>query len=96
MQLLCQVEAVGLCFSDLKLLKQFSAHVRKGDVLSGVEQDVLDALPSYAPREAATVPGHEAVVRIIAVGEGVARHAVGERVLVQADWRELRTEPIAS
>ena len=92
MQLLCQVEAVGLCFSDLKLLKQFSGHVRKGDVLRGVAQDVLDALPSYAPREEATVPGHEAVVRIVAVGEGVARHAVGERVLVQADWRELRTE----
>ena len=92
MQLLCQVEAVGLCFSDLKLLKQFDAHVRKRPVLSGVEQNVLDALPSYAPHKAPTVPGHEAVVRIIAIGEGVTRHAVGERVLVQADWRELRTE----
>jgi D-arabinose 1-dehydrogenase-like Zn-dependent alcohol dehydrogenase len=29
-QILCKVEAVGLCFSDLKLLKQFSSHVRKG------------------------------------------------------------------
>lgn len=25
-QILCKVEAVGLCFSDLKLLKQFSEH----------------------------------------------------------------------
>ena len=28
-QLLAKVEAVGLCFSDLKLLKQFSEHSRK-------------------------------------------------------------------
>jgi NADPH:quinone reductase-like Zn-dependent oxidoreductase len=27
-QILCRVEAVGLCFSDLKLLKQFSSHAR--------------------------------------------------------------------
>ena len=30
-QILCRVEAVGLCFSDLKLLKQFSSHVRSAD-----------------------------------------------------------------
>jgi hypothetical protein len=27
--MLAKVEAVGLCFSDLKLLKQFSEHSRK-------------------------------------------------------------------
>ena len=27
-QLLCKIEVVGLCFSDLKLLKQFGGHVR--------------------------------------------------------------------
>ncbi|MFC1634824.1 alcohol dehydrogenase, partial [Planctomycetota bacterium] len=32
-QMLCRVEAVGLCFSDLKLLKQFSSHVRKGPLV---------------------------------------------------------------
>jgi D-arabinose 1-dehydrogenase-like Zn-dependent alcohol dehydrogenase len=31
-QVLARVEAVGLCFSDLKLLKQFSQHARKGEI----------------------------------------------------------------
>ncbi len=34
-QILIKVEAVGLCFSDLKLLKQFSAHPRKAEIVSG-------------------------------------------------------------
>ena len=91
MQILCKVEAVGLCFSDLKLLKQFSKHVRKGPVVRGIDPDILKGLPSYCPGEAPGVPGHEAVLRILEVGQGVTKHAVGERVLVQADWREIRT-----
>ena len=39
-QILCRVEAVGLCFSDLKLLKQFSSHVRKGRVVYGGDHDI--------------------------------------------------------
>ncbi|GAF72236.1 unnamed protein product, partial [marine sediment metagenome] len=46
---------------------------------------------SYVPGEAATVPGHEVVARIVAVGEDVQHHRLGERVIVQADWRFLRT-----
>ena len=69
-QILCRVEAVGLCFSDLKLLKQFSSHVRKSEVVSGIDLDILKEIPSYVPGQAATVPGHEAVVRIEAVGPG--------------------------
>jgi len=32
-QLLCRVEAAGLCFSDLKLLKDFDRHARKSDMI---------------------------------------------------------------
>jgi len=90
-QILCRVEAVGLCFSDLKLLKQFSGHVRKGEIVSGIDQRILKEIPSYVPVDAATVPGHEAVVRIAAVGPGVEDFKVGELYLVQTDYRWLRT-----
>jgi threonine dehydrogenase-like Zn-dependent dehydrogenase len=90
-QILCRVEAVGLCFSDLKLLKQFSSHVRKSEVVSGVNLDILKEIPSYVPGDAATVPGHEAVVRIEAVGPGVEDFKPGQRFLVQTDYRWVRT-----
>jgi len=90
-QILCRVEAVGLCFSDLKLLKQFSSHVRKSEVVSGVDLDILKEIPSYVPGDAATVPGHEAVVRIEAVGPGVEDFEPGQRFLVQTDYRWVRT-----
>jgi len=90
-QILCRVEAVGLCFSDLKLLKQFSSHVRKSEVVSGVDLDILKEIPSYVPGNAATVPGHEAVVRIEAVGPGVEDFEPGQRFLVQTDYRWVRT-----
>jgi len=90
-QVLCRVEAVGLCFSDLKLLKQFSSHVRKSEVVSGIDLDILKEIHSYVPGEAATVPGHEAVVRIEAVGPGVEDFTCGQRFLVQTDYRLVRT-----
>ena len=90
-QILCQVEAVGLCFSDLKLLKQFSGHVRKSEIVSGIKQEILREIPSYVPDDAPTVPGHETVVRIAAVGAGVENFRPGERYLVQTDYRWLRT-----
>lgn len=90
-QILAHVEAVGLCFSDLKLLKQFSRHARKGEILQGLGRETLNEIPSYVPGEKPTVPGHEVVCRIVAVGEKVRHHAVGERCLVQTDYRELRT-----
>ncbi|MBN1507367.1 MAG: alcohol dehydrogenase catalytic domain-containing protein [Sedimentisphaerales bacterium] len=90
-QVLARVEVVGLCFSDLKLLKQFAGHVRKGPVVSGVDLDILKDIPSYVPDAAPTVPGHETVVRIAAVGPGVERHKRGERYLVQTDYRWVHT-----
>jgi threonine dehydrogenase-like Zn-dependent dehydrogenase len=90
-QVLARVEVVGLCFSDLKLLKQFTGHVRKGQVVAGIDPGILKEIPSYVPDEAPTVPGHETVVRIVAVGPGEERHKPGERYLVQTDYRWVRT-----
>ena len=90
-QILCRVEAVGLCFSDLKLLKQFSSHARKGQIVSGIDPRILKEIPSYAPGDMPTVPGHEAVVRIAAVGVGVESFQVGQRYLVETDYRWLPT-----
>ena len=90
-QMLARVEAVGLCFSDLKLLKQFDEHVRKSEVVSGLSPEALAEIPSYVPGARPTVPGHEVVCEIVAVGPDVRHHRVGERCLVQADYRELKT-----
>jgi threonine dehydrogenase-like Zn-dependent dehydrogenase len=89
--ILAKVEAVGLCFSDLKLLHQFAGHARKQEVISGVGPDVLAELPSYAPGTKPTVPGHEACVRVVAVGDKVQKYQPGRRYLVQADWRQMLT-----
>jgi len=90
-QLVVKVEAVGICFSDTKLLKAFSTHLRKAEVSGGLDEAALAEIPSYVPGELPTVPGHEVAGRIVAVGAAVARHAVGERVLVQTDYRHLPT-----
>ena len=90
-QILAKVDAVGLCFSDLKLLKQFDKHVRKSEIISGIAPSVLSEIPSYKTGSEPTVPGHEAFCTIVAVGDKVQRHTVGERVLVQTDYRWLKT-----
>ncbi len=90
-QVLGRVEVVGLCFSDLKLLKQFSGHVRKSAVMAGIDPATLQAMPHYVPGDKPVVPGHETVVRIAKVGPGVTRYKVGERFLLQTDYRWLPT-----
>ncbi|HVT90570.1 MAG TPA: alcohol dehydrogenase catalytic domain-containing protein [Tepidisphaeraceae bacterium] len=90
-EILIKVEACGLCFSDLKLLKQFNTHARKSEVVGGLTPDVLKGIQSYVPGNKPVVPGHEVVCRIIAVGDKVAKHKVGERCLVQTDYRDLPT-----
>ena len=90
-QVLARVEAVGLCFSDLKLLKQFDKHVRKSEAISGIDPEILPEIPSYKPGLEPTVPGHEAYCTIVAVGDKVKHHTAGQRVLVQTDYRWLKT-----
>jgi threonine dehydrogenase-like Zn-dependent dehydrogenase len=90
-EILVKVEAVGLCFSDLKLLKQFHSHARKSEIVAGIEKSILDGMQSYLPGGAPVVPGHEVVCRIIAVGDKVKKHKVGERCLVQTDYRQFPT-----
>ena len=90
-QILLRMEACGLRFSDTKLLHAFTKHPRKGPVLSGLDVAVLAEIPSYTPGPMFTVPGHEAVGRIVAVGDKVSRHRIGERCLVQTDYRHLLT-----
>ncbi|MGD0572432.1 MAG: alcohol dehydrogenase catalytic domain-containing protein [Sedimentisphaerales bacterium] len=90
-QVLCRVEAVGLCFSDLKLIKQFAAHPRKAEIISGINPAVLQEISSYVPADKPTVPGHETVVRIEAVGKGVTKFKQGQRFLVETDYRWLPT-----
>ncbi|SPE59764.1 Alcohol dehydrogenase, catalytic domain, GroES-like family [Verrucomicrobia bacterium] len=95
-QVLGRVEVVGLCFSDLKLLKQFSGHARKSEVVGGIDPQALGEMPHYVPGDKPTVPGHETVVRLVQVGPGVTRYRVGERYLLQTDYRWLPTRGSAS
>jgi threonine dehydrogenase-like Zn-dependent dehydrogenase len=90
-QILAKVECVGLCFSDLKLLKQFDQHPRKSGVVQGLSAEDLKEMPNYVPGAKPTVPGHEVTCRIVAVGAEVKQHKVGERCLVQTDYRDLPT-----
>ncbi|MCE5325127.1 MAG: alcohol dehydrogenase catalytic domain-containing protein [Planctomycetaceae bacterium] len=89
---LARIESVGLCFSDLKLLKQFDQHPRKSGIVSGIDAAALPQMPSYVPGDKPTVPGHEVTCVIVAVGPKVKRHKVGERCLVQTDYRWLKTD----
>jgi threonine dehydrogenase-like Zn-dependent dehydrogenase len=90
-EVLVKVDAVGLCFSDVKLMKQFSDHPRKSGVLSGISPDILENCRSYVPGTKPAVPGHEVAGRIVAVGDEVEHYRVGQRCLVQTDYRTLPT-----
>ncbi|WP_160145068.1 alcohol dehydrogenase catalytic domain-containing protein [Actinacidiphila yanglinensis] len=87
-QILGRVECVGLCWSDVKLRRQFEQHVRKGPVLRDAW---LRDVPSYVPGRLPAVPGHEAVLRVVAVGSAVTGAVVGGRYVVQPDFRDLPT-----
>lgn len=95
-QILAKIEAVALCFSDLKLLKQFDQHPRKSEVVTGLSAEALKEMPNYVPGKKPTVPGHEVTCRIVAIGEKVKHHKVGERCIVQTDYRNLPTAGSAS
>jgi len=70
-EILVRVDAVGLCFSDVKLIRAGSSHPR----ISGRD---LKANP--------TIPGHEVSVTVVKVGsKRVKDFSVGERYIIQAD-----------
>ncbi|MDR1852033.1 MAG: alcohol dehydrogenase catalytic domain-containing protein [Propionibacteriaceae bacterium] len=80
-----EVVSVSVC-PESASHKSFDPTVDEAELLAEVA-----AIPSYKPNMSATVPGHEPVARIVAVGSAVERHEVGERVLVQTDYRHLPT-----
>ncbi|MHB1462986.1 MAG: alcohol dehydrogenase catalytic domain-containing protein [Armatimonadota bacterium] len=70
-QLLLRTDAIGICFSDVKVVKQGNEHARL------VGRD-MKADP--------VVLGHEAHVTVAKVGKNLAaRYNVGDRFIVQAD-----------
>ena len=90
-QILLKVQACGICFSDTKLMYAFECHPRKAPILGGITPEKLASIPTYRPGSDPIVPGHEPVAVIAAVGEQVTRFKVGQRVLVQTDYRHLPT-----
>ena len=70
-ELLSRIDAVGLCFSDVKVLRQGNKHPR----ITGRD---LQKHP--------VIPGHETAITIVEVGDDLRdRFKIGERYLVQAD-----------
>jgi threonine dehydrogenase-like Zn-dependent dehydrogenase len=86
-QFVARVECVGLCFSDTKLITQFDRHARKTAIIG----HRLDGFPGYVPGSTPTIPGHEVVLRVTAIGRDVTSVEVDGRYVVQADFRELTT-----
>lgn len=70
-ELLCRIDAAGLCFSDIKVLTLGSEHPR----ISGRD---LQKRP--------VIMGHEVSLTVVQVGEGLqGDYRVGDRFVVQAD-----------
>ncbi len=70
-ELLVRIDAIGLCFSDVKLIRAGEAHPR-------VISENLKTDP--------VIPGHEAVMSVVKVGEHLAnKFKVGQRYIIQAD-----------
>lgn len=70
-ELLVKIDAIGLCFSDIKLIRAGEEHPR-------VISEDLDADP--------VIPGHEAVMTIVKVGDDITdKFKTGQRYIIQAD-----------
>ncbi len=70
-ELLMKVEAIGLCFSDVKLIRAGEEHPRV----------IVDDL-----KKEPVIPGHEAVLSIVGVGKNLEdKFKLGERFIIQAD-----------
>ncbi|HJN15034.1 MAG TPA: alcohol dehydrogenase catalytic domain-containing protein [Armatimonadota bacterium] len=70
-ELLCRIDAAGLCFSDIKVLTLGADHPR----IAGRD---LVADP--------VVMGHEVAITVVKIGEGLeGDYSIGDRFVVQAD-----------
>ena len=90
-QMLLEIEACGICFSDTKLMHAFDSHPRKTPIRAGLTEAELAGIPTYRPGAEPVVPGHEPVARVAKVGSEVTRFQPGQRMLVQTDYRHLPT-----
>lgn len=90
-QILIKVEACGICFSDIKLINSFDGHPRKSEIVKGLSAEELAEIPTYQPGGLPIVPGHEPVGVVVKVGEDVTDYKVGDRYLIQTDYRHLPT-----
>ena len=91
-QLLAKVEAVGLCFSDLKLLKQFSQHSRKSAVASGMARKRSRKCRTTFPGTNRPFPVTRRSFASSRSVEGVDHYRVGGRFVVETDYRWLPTD----
>ena len=70
-QLLVKIDAIGLCFSDVKLIRAGQDHPRV------ISQDL---------KTDPVIPGHEAVMTVVKVGDKIKdQFQVGKRYIIQAD-----------
>ncbi len=70
-ELLVRIDAIGLCFSDVKLIRAGERHPRV--VSKDLSRDPV-------------IPGHEAVMTVVEAGRDIAdRFRPGDRFIIQAD-----------
>lgn len=70
-QLLVRIDAIGLCFSDIKLIRAGVEHPRV--ISKNLSEDPV-------------IPGHEAVMTIVKVGRALeGKFSPGRRYIIQAD-----------
>lgn len=70
-ELLVRIDAIGLCFSDVKLIRAGLEHPRV--ISKDLEKDPV-------------IPGHEAVMSIVKVGKNLeGKFSAGQRFIIQAD-----------
>ena len=70
-ELLVKIDAIGLCFSDVKLIRAGEEHPRV--ISKDLKTDPV-------------IPGHEAVMTVAKVGEKLKdQFKVGQRFIIQAD-----------
>ncbi|MDD5727652.1 MAG: alcohol dehydrogenase catalytic domain-containing protein [Victivallales bacterium] len=70
-ELLVKIDAIGLCFSDVKLIRAGESHPRV--VSENLETDPV-------------IPGHEAVMTVVKVGKKLTdKFKCGQRFIIQAD-----------